>query len=202
MLLNKINIFFLYGLITLLIASCSDKEEDPAFIENLDKPAFVLEQAKNIVGDNVKFATRGNFSSDSAAEVGAGAEFSDPSQWGIKFYLLSALEGKLQMTFETELLDGSFKECLVDKIKMKGFDHELIYYNSKSYFMGSGGGEVYSYIVDLKTKEVYSAHLLSERNEQVSLTLSGNVEDTPLKSFFIGLFKKDFPSFSVSENVD
>lgn len=189
-------------MIALFVSSCGEKNEDPAFIANLDKPAFVLQQAKSVVGENVNFAFRGNFSSDSAIEVGAGAEFTDPSKWGIKFYLLSIVEGKLQKSFETELLDGSFKECLVDKIKMSGFDHELLYYNSKSYFMGSGGGEVYSYIVDLKTKEVYSAHLLSERNQQVSLSLSGNVEDTPLKSFFIGLFKKDYPSFSISGNAE
>lgn len=184
----------------MVITACSDKEEDPAFLENLDKPAFVLEQAKNVVGDDVKFAVKGNFLPDSAFEVGAASEFSNPSEWGIKFYLLTVVDGKLQKTFETELLDGSLKECLIDKIKMKGFNHELIYYNSKSYFFGSGGGEVYSYIIDLSAKEIYSAHLLSERNSN-SLSLSANVENTPLKDFFVGLFKKDFPALSLSEYV-
>ncbi|MBK6914819.1 MAG: hypothetical protein IPH11_14630 [Ignavibacteriales bacterium] len=200
MLLNRKNIFPLCGIIAMLITTCSDKEEDPAFIENLDKPAFVLEQAKNVIGDNVKFAVKGNFLPDSAIEVGAAYEFSNPSEWGIKFYLLSVVGGKLQKTFETELLDGSLKECLIDKIKMKGFNHELIYYNSKSYFFGSGGGEVYSYIIDLSAKEIYSAHLLSERSSN-SLSLSSNVGDTPLKAFFVGLFKKDFPTLSLSEDA-
>ena len=100
---------------------------------------------------------------------------------------------KFNSKYETELLDGSFKESFVDKIKFSSIDYDLVYYNSQGYFMGSGGGEVFSYIVDFENKQVYYAHLVVESGSSTSLFISENTQNKELINFFTLTFKKDHP---------
>jgi hypothetical protein len=67
-----------------------------------------------------------------------------------------------------------------------------MYYNSQDYFLGSGGGEVFSYIIDFNNKKTYYAHLFSE-GKKVSLFLSVNIDIPEIKDFFTSAFKKDYP---------
>ncbi len=164
---------------------------------NYDDPQAVLQQTKSVLGSGVKFAYKGLFDRDSVLEIAAGTEVKNNSEWGIKFYLLKLNGNKLQSVFQTDLMNGSFKECLVQKIKFPGFDHELIYYNSQDYFLGSGGGEVYSYVVNYLDKKVYYAHLVTEPGRPVSLYLSDNIDVPEIKAFFASNFKRDFPSVKI-----
>jgi len=201
---NKIFARTIILLMPLLIFSCSKEkkeEEKPAL--DFNKPEVVIEEAKKILGDNVKFAKRGKFKGESSVEVAAGVEISDETNWGIKFYLLKWSENKLVSVYETKLLDGSFSECLVNQFKFPGFDYELVYYNSQDYFLGSGGGEIFSYIIDFKEGNTYYAHLFSEPRKPVSLFLSENINNQRIKDFFVSNFRRDFPTLTlVPDDVD
>ena len=109
-------------------------------------------------------------------------------------------ENQLVKKYETSLLDGSFKESLVRKIKFPKFKYELIYYNSQDYFWGSGGGEVFAYIINYAKKETFYAHLFSESRKQVELFLSKNITEPDLKKFFISSFKKDYPELKFTSD--
>ena len=199
MLSNKKYLFGLFLLI-LIFYSCSGKKSgDEQAKQNADyeNPEFVLQQAKNVLGNNVKFAYKGKFDGDSVIEIAAGVELQSDKEWGIEFILLKMENGQLKQVFQTPLLNGSFKECLVQKIKFPMFDYELIYYNSQDYFLGSGGGEVYSYVINYNKDKAYYAHLVAEPNKPVSLYLSNNIDVPEIKSFFTSNFKRDFPSFKV-----
>ncbi len=186
--------------VAFIFYSCSSKkskkEQEKTKI-NFNNPAYVLQQTKKILGNDVKFAYKGNFDGDSAIEVAAGVELRKNKQWGIKFILLKMENDHLKTVFQTSLLNGSFRECLVQKIKFPMFNYELIYYNSQDYFLGSGGGEVYSYIINYKEERAYYAHLVVEPNKPVSLYLSDNIDVPGIKSFFISDFKRDFHSFKI-----
>jgi hypothetical protein len=88
----------------------------------------------------------------------------------------------------------------VDKIKFSSIDYDLVYYNSQGYFMGSGGGEVFSYIVDLENKQVYSAHLVVESQSSTYLFISDNTQIKELINFFTLTFKKDYPSLTIVDD--
>ena len=199
MLSNKSAYFILSILITLFIISCGEKKHpaektEPAIDYN--NPAEVTSQAGKILGPDMKFAYKGNFDKDSVVEIAAGTELENKSEWGIQFYLLKLEKNKLEKTFQTDLLKGSFKESLTKKIEFPSFDYELIYYNSQDYFLGSGGGEVFSYIIDFKNQKTFYAHLFMEK-EKISLYLSGNIDNQEIKNFFIANFKRDYPNLQI-----
>jgi hypothetical protein len=193
-------------LISLTVVSCSDKEK-PADKENekqgMDSPVYVKTQAKTVLGNGVKFAYSGAFNADTNKSIAAGTEIENKDVWGIKFHLLKKSGDEFTKGFETGLLEGSFNKCLVEKIKFPSISHELIYYNSKDYFLGSGGGEIFAYLVDFKGRQCYSAHLFSDAGKPVSLYLSPNIKDSNIKNFFISNFKRDYPALNiVSKDVD
>ncbi|MGQ9642942.1 MAG: hypothetical protein ACUVT3_03690 [Ignavibacterium sp.] len=195
MLSNKtIKRFFIVAL--LLFVSCSDKSEKIPALNYEDKKQM-LEIAKKFFDENTAKAFGGVFDESGRETIIAGIEKNDKSEWGIKFYQLRLVDNELKVIFETKLLDGSFKESLVDKIKFPMRDYELIYYNSQGYFMGSGGGEVISYIIDFGKKEIYYAHLVADPVITPSLFISKNIQDKYIREFFYTYFKKDYPKLRI-----
>ncbi len=205
MLLNKKIYLFVILIFTVLFFSCSDKENrtkeiTPQELAKYNNPEFVLSQAKKILKGRVTYAYKGRFDKDTVIEIAFGEEVADTNNWGIKIALLKMENGDLKIAFESGLLDGSFRECLFQKIKFPSFSHELVYYNSQDYFMGSSGGEVFSYIVDFDARKIYSAHMFTGPGKSVSLYVSDNIDVPEIKSFFIKNFQRDYPTVAVVKN--
>jgi hypothetical protein len=200
LLLNRTIVHLLVIIPLLLIGGCKKSYEPPP--HNLfENEQLVLKTAKDLVGENVSFTTSGHFESDTLKSIVAGVEVSGKNEWGIKFYLISWSEGEFKIKYQTSVLNGSFVQCLVNKIKFSDFDHELIYYNSKSYFLGNASGDVYSLVIDMKKQKVYSAHLSVITEGRVSLDLSQNIDDPMLKTFFISYFRRDYPNLRLVEKA-
>jgi len=194
---KKLNLILL--VFTFLIYSCGERKSSSGKVEPIQKynnPAVVNKEARDILGPDIKFAYKGNFDKDSVVEVAAGTEVENKNEWGIRFFLLKVNKEKLSEVNQTELLNGSFNESLTKKIKFPSLNYELVYYNSQDYFLGSGGGEVFSYIVDFNEQKTFYAHLFSERNS-VSLFLSDNIDNPEIKNFFIANFKRDYPNLKI-----
>lgn len=191
---KTLKIFFAFAL--LILISCSDKNEKIPALNYEDKKQM-LEITKKFFDENTAKAFGGVFDESGRETIIAGIEKNDKSEWGIKFYQLRLVDNELEVIFETKLLDGSFKESLVDKIKFPMRDYELIYYNSQGYFMGSGGGEVISYIIDFGKKDIYYAHLVADPVTPPSLFISKNTQDKYIREFFYTYFKKDYPKLRI-----
>ncbi len=187
-----------FVLLLLFLNSCNKKQgpDQEELNKSYNNPSFVLGEAKALLGNDVKQTFKGRFDKDSVIEVIAGTEIANKAQWGIRFYFLKLIDGKLTKVWQTELLPGSFKGSLCDKIKFPSFDHELVYYNSKDFYLGSGGGEVFSYIINFQDKKTYSAHLIDE-SKPVSLFISDNIDVSEIHNFFVSIFKKDYPKLNI-----
>ena len=159
-----------------------------------------MNKANEVLGEKVLFAVSGNFISDSLKSIVAGVEISDKKQFGIQFYLIEWIDDEFQKTYSTGLIDGSFDQCTVNKIKFTDFKNELIYFNSDSYYMGSSGGEVFAYIIDFKGKNTFSAHLTVASGGMIVLELSDNIKNRRMQEFFTGYFKRDYPNLSVIQS--
>ncbi len=192
-------------LITLVIVSCGERKHPAEKMKpskDYNKSAVVTSEAEKILGPDMKFAYKGNFDKDSVVEIAAGTEIENKSEWGIQFYLLKLEKNILKKTFQTNLLKGSFKESLTKKIEFPAFDYELIFYSSQDYFLGSGGGEIFSYIIDFKNQKTFYAHLFLKKSK-ISLFLSNNIDNSEIKNFFIANFKRDYPNLQiVSKDVN
>lgn len=183
-----------------MLLSCGEKNTDKSETSqkpDFENPQFVIQEAKKALGENVKFAYKGRYNEDTVIEIAAGTEVQNPKEWGIKFILLKSEGNNFTTIYQTPLLNGSFSKCLVQKIKFPMFNFELIYYNSQGYFLGSGGGEVFSYIVNFNAGKTYYAHLVDEPGKPVSLYLSDNIDVDEIKNFFISNFKRDYPLVKV-----
>lgn len=189
-------IFYSIGFIT-----CQKSENKNVAPKNPDSSnvnqEINIEQAKNMLGKNISIVERGKFVNDSLKEIVAGIEYNSGTTWGIKFALLSGVNNNIKKNFETNLLKGSFKECLVKKANFDSVGYSLIYYNSRDYFMGSGGGEIFSYLIDFAKQQVYTAHFFTVPNKPVSLYLSPNVSNNAIRNFLISGFKKDYPELKL-----
>jgi hypothetical protein len=205
LLLNKpAKKIFQIVIILFFIISCSDKGSKIPVL-NYQNKTQLLEVVKNHFDKNSFVAFGGVFDESGKQSVVVGREIENSKDWGIKFTQLEVVDNEFKVKFETNLLDGSFKQGFVDKIKFSSFDNELIYYNSRDYYMGSGGGEIFCHIIDFEAKQVYSAHLVIEPSTSVSLFISENTDSKELRNFFMLTFKKDYPDLKVFDkdvNID
>ena len=206
MLSNKyIHLALIIGLVLSFYSCGGEKKSAPEKIEpskDFNNPAIVTSEARDLLGSDMKFAYKGNFDDDPVIEIAAGTETETKVVWGIRFYLMKVEKNGLKKIYQTDLLKGSFKESLTKKIEFPSFDYELIYYNSQDYFMGSGGGEIFSYIIDFKNQKTFYAHLFSE-GDKISLFLSNNIDNIEIKNFFIANFKRDYANLNiVPKDVD
>lgn len=183
----------------LLLSSCgSDQKDTPKVLPDYNNPEVVLKEAKRVLGDKIVFAYKGLFLPDSGVQIAAGEEIENKDVWGIKFYLLK-MNGKydLEKVYESGLLEGSLREAMIKKIKFPDFPGELLYYNSQDYFLGSGGGEVFTYVINFSEKQIYYSHLFSGTTTGVSLFVSENTTDN-LRNFFVSNSRRDFPNLKMA----
>lgn len=203
MLFNKKFILFLLIAALTFTFSCNEKESKiPENKVDMTSPETVLQEAKKILGNDTQIAMSGNFDEDTTKEFAAGTEINKPDKWGIQFHLLKLKDNKLEEVFSTDLLEGSFTDAMVRKEKTGSGNYDLMYYNSLDYYLGSGGGEVFAYLIDFKRGQTYYSHLFTEKGRSISLFLSENI--TPeIKKFFLGVFKKDYPNLRiVDKDID
>ncbi len=153
--------------------------------------------AAQLIDKKIEFVASGNFSSEETKSIVAGTEVSGKNQWGISFSLIEKIDDEFKVVYNTGLLEGSFDNCIVDKMKLSSFKGELVYYNSRDFYLGTGGGDVFLYIINFSEKEIYYAHLIVQKSAGVSLYLSENIEDPMIRKFFIRYFKKDYSALRI-----
>lgn len=202
MLSNKISKILVILTAHFILLSCTDIKDDVLPRIEFENKIQLIELSKRTLGDEVVSAFGGFFDSSPRKKIAAILETDENVEWGIKFVLLEELKGKLEIIYQSQVMSGSHKESFLDKIKFPSFDYELLYYNSQGYFVGTGGGEIYSYIVDFGSKEIYYAHLVLEARRSPSLFISPNTVNKDVTNFFIQIFRKDYPNLkTVQEDI-
>lgn len=211
MLLNKI---FLVILTSFIVVSCNSKKEDSTANNQsnntqsksleLNNPDSLKSYIKIALEASPSFIFPGNFDDGTnIISYVTGTETNNKNESGIKFSLLKQKENKLVIDFQTVLLKGSFTKSAQRQFRPKGFNYDLIYYTSLNYFMGTKFGEIFSYIIDFRLKQVYYSHLFTTNGNSFSIFISPNVTDKTIKHYLITPFSKDFSSaIEVKKDVD
>lgn len=197
MLLNRKYYLFVFVYLLTFIAGCGRDKEQKV---NFDDEISIRNLASTLIEGNIKFVASGYFSSETGKSVVAGSESLERDKPGISFSLIDKVEDEFEVVYNTGILEGSFEKCVVDKIKFSSEPGELIYYNSKDFYIGSGGGDVFLYLVNMVKKEIYYAHLIVNRASGASLFLSDSTGDPMIRKFFVSYFRKDYGSLRIIEN--
>jgi hypothetical protein len=183
-------------MLLLIVAGCTGDKEQKL---NFEDERSIRELASRLIEENIKFVSAGYFTSETTKSIVAGTESSVKDKWGISFSLIEKNDDEFQVVYNTGILEGSIKNCVVDKMKFSSERGELIYYDSQDFYIGSGGGDVFLYLISMVKKEIYYAHLIVNKVSRAALFLSDNIEDPLMKKFFVSYFKKDYGNLRIIE---
>jgi len=119
-------------------------------------------------------------------EVNSGTDF------GIKFMLAHLNADTVMVDYTSGLFDGAVNESIFETVKISGLDYDVVYYNSSDYFMGSGGGEVFTYVIDFYTSLIAYGHLYINGSETPSFYVPSAVRDSNVRDYLVKRIKSDF----------
>ena len=206
-LINKY-LFLLFFIFFFILNGCNKKTEKVdtnILLKKYNSQVFLLKKVQEVLGKDVYFAVKGNFDNKNNLEIAAVKEINKIDTAGIQFFLLGLKETDLSVISSTKILRGSLTKSFTNKIKFPFFNYELLYYNSNDYYIGSGGGEQFSYIINFKENETYYSHLVSVSKKLGQIYISKNIKRKEIKNFFLSNAKRDFPNIKVSAtdiNID
>jgi hypothetical protein len=190
---------FLFFILTIILTGCQKKDTDltpvtiKPFFKNYDS---LLNEVKILLHADDGIVLLGNFRGDTTQLAVAVINVNRKDE-KINFNLIEIKDNRLKKEDETKPVDGSLKQCKVEKIRLPGFANDFFSYNSQIYFMGSNSGEVFAYLIDFKTQKTYFAHLISEPRRPEYLFIS-ETDNPEIRKYFIDSFRKDYPEFKIS----
>ena len=206
-LINKY-LFLLFFIFFFILNGCNKKTEKVdtnILLKKYNSQVFLLKKVQEVLGKDVYFAVKGNFDNKNNLEIAAVKEINKIDTAGIQFFLLGLKETDLSVISSTKILRGSLTKSFTNKIEFPFFNYELLYYNSNDYYIGSGGGEQFSYIINLKENETDYSHVVSVSKKLGRIYISKNIKRKEIKNFFLSNAKRDFPNIKVSAtdiNID
>jgi hypothetical protein len=185
-------------LVIIFISGCEKKSSDQSpEIQKLNNNSETLvKDVKSLLHTDASVILMGNFTGDSTRQVAAVIDVNKREE-KISFNLIEIKNDKVEKRNESQPLEGSLKDCKIEKINLPGIDNDLIYYNSQIFFMGSSSGEVFAYVIDFKTQKTYNAHLVSEPRKPDLLYIS-ETDNQEVRKFFIDSFRKDYPTIKLT----
>lgn len=202
LLLNKLKLALILFSFLLLVNGCGDKNQEPSSTKQdyLGDNQKLLQHLQEKFDPEIKVALYSQFDSDSTKKEILAIKETKPSKtdkWGLKIQRLS--QDSLIKKDEFFLPEMSTNESICTTQKIEGFPYDLFYYNSGSFYTGSSGGEVFTYLLDFSNRQTYYAHLVIKPEKPVILYLSKNCEGNKTKEFFLNLFKLDYPELVLSQ---
>jgi len=189
-------VIILFAVITVGINISCDNDPEPISVAELSDQSRLIEFVQKEINPKLEHAFYGRFGIDTTKKIIVAEEISNPKEWGIKFQLYELDEDTVKKVYETALLEGSLQESQILKTKFPGKKYNVIYYNSGSFFMGSGGGEVFAYLIDFEKRRVNYGHLVLSRQIYMGLFLSPSNE-REVSDFITSEFKRDYPRLKV-----
>jgi hypothetical protein len=185
-------------LIVTILSGCQKKtiEEAPVVIKSFYNYASLSKEVDSLLQKDESIILVGNFAGDTTQQAAA-LVYTNKKEGKLSFNLIGIKDNKFEKRYESGPVDGSLKDCKIEKINLPGIENDLIYYNSEAYFMGSSNGEVYAYIVDFKTPKTYYAHLVSQPRKPVQLYIS-DTSNKEISKYFLDSFRKDYPTIKLT----
>lgn len=120
------------------------------------------------------------------------------AEWGIRFVLAELQDTLPVKVYTSPVMDGSLKESAVRAVRLPGYTYDLLFYNSGSYFLGSGGGEIYSYLADFEENTFSPGFLEVNAEGRVTLSMPSDIPEV-MREFFVKEFRLNYPSLTVEE---
>ncbi len=119
-------------------------------------------------------------------EVNSGTEF------GIRFLLVHLHADSVVVDYSSNLIDGAVNQSAFERVRIPGKNYDLVYYNSTDYFMGSGGGEVFTYVIDFNEPLIAYGHMFISGSGAPNFYIPSSVKDQSIRDYLLRRIKSDF----------
>ncbi len=114
---------------------------------------------------------------------------------GIVLALVGINQDTLTTLFNSSLLDGSVEKTSISLLTdPRDTTNKFAYYDTGDYLLGSGGGEMYIYIISLKFPELVQAHLIITSTAPPKLYIHPNCPGT-IALLIENELRADYPGF-------
>jgi hypothetical protein len=193
----RISSFLMLVLISLFLSACEKKDENDAGIVKRTEEQIIADFARaHYHGSEVKLMT-GEFKVRELNLTAVILEENSGTEFGIRFLLVHLAADSVIVDYVSNILDGSVTDAVIEKVRLSGSNYEQLYYYSAGYFMGSGGGEAFAYVIDFNLSKVSMAHVYISRDKSPKLFISATVQNKEVREFFIKKFRADFPDLEL-----
>lgn len=124
-------------------------------------------------------------------EINSGTDF------GIKFMLAHLHADSVIVDYTSNLVDGAVNQSVFETVKIPGANYDMAYYSSSDYFMGSGGGEMFTYVIDFNTSSIGYGHMFISVGGVPNFYIPATVKGQNIREYLIGRIKSDFSDIKV-----
>ncbi len=121
-------------------------------------------------------------------------ETRSPGKAGIVFQIMCLRGDTLTTLYNSPVLDGALKHASFYAIQNKDSVFKSLYYDSGDFFMGSSSGEIYSYVLNPKTRGLIKGHLFMTGDKAPNLFISAPPASETEKNYLLKMMLDQFPN--------
>lgn len=195
-------------LFVIVIAVCSscgdaDKKQQRQVVATMipyEQEDSLLLYCREHIHQDIELVLTGEFDGVNGLDVVTGRMVNKKGQIGVVFAFHTTTDTSMQQYYETDVLEGILSEAEVQPFSLATTGYDYLHYNTGAYFLGSGSGEIFTYLVDVPRKQIYSAHLVVNPDKEITLEISPNTNDMSLHSYFEMSFRRDYPELKIIES--
>lgn len=177
----------------LFLGGCKQKQDAPetaAPVQNVSAIDALL-GAKLNASNFVK--VQGHFLTMDGEEYAVLRDAKNGRDVGIIISICSVKQGTVTINYETPIVDGAVKHSIFQKVNVPGVTDTLLYYDSGDFFMGSGSGELYAYIIQPKEVSFLKAHLFIDGDTPPKVFIPDTPKTKVLRGYLFNKLRDQFP---------
>lgn len=197
-------LFFSFLIFLCSVYSCNenkvDKQTEQEIGDSLSVSRITFIKSRTAVKLNAKAlgVLFGNFT-DSTKLICAillKMESKDLKNLSIAFVDTSLINSENFVLYVTDPLEGDPENTELTSVLLTDSPHPLVYFNTGDFLMGTGGGEVYHYLIDAAKKQIYPAHFIADKANGFGLFLPLISRAAEIREFFHTRVSKQFSPLS------
>ncbi|MBI2419820.1 MAG: hypothetical protein HYV28_18300 [Ignavibacteriales bacterium] len=140
----------------------------------------------------------GNFtdSSKSICAILLKMESKDLKNLSIAFVDTALINSENFVLYVTEPLEGDPDNTELTSVRLTDIPHPIVYFNTGDFLMGTGGGEVFHYLIDAAKEQIYPAHFIADKSSGFGLYLPPQSRAAVIQDFFHAKVSKQYSPLS------
>jgi hypothetical protein len=205
--LLKFSNYFFCILALLIFYSCEKSNQDPAplaeKLSRIDSLSLrfpnLNPKALSVVTGEIITALEGNFSNAKDVVYAVLIDDQTKNLCHLKIKFIRKFDTYYQAAYSSPSLEGIKKSFGLEKAILPGLSYQLLYFDSGGYYLGSGGGEIFSYLIDAEMARTYSALLRIGDGNPPQILIPRSCNRIEVRNYFIKKLQGLYPEAAVRD---